>query len=427
METAESPSPLAQREIQGAAHLRATRLTVFTILAYQGYAFSLLGVAAPFIATGFGLDQSGIARMYAWISLNSLGALLLSRMADRIGRRRILLFTLVATPLCSLGAALAHQTDWFILFEIIVYAAVGAAITSSIVMLAEASTIDKRSQEQGVANLASGFGGGVCVVAAPIIAYFGWSWRWLFALPVLGLLLLPPMLRLIPESRRWQNAADAGATSVSRFYDVFRRRYRARSIPLIIATLIGETAGAAIPTWIYFHAVSVVHLSPAKGSAILLIGGAVSIFGLALGVRMSERFGRVRTVVILGFAGIGGVLAFYWGPPAGFLYPTLWLTLAHTWFATTGRGLTVAANSAVTELFPTALRGTIIGWLLLCIAIAAIGAQASIAILAKPFGSLSNVVGWIALLTIPSVAIWGFFIDETGGMALEAAARESAG
>jgi hypothetical protein len=38
---------------------------------------------------------------------------------------------------------------------------------------------------------------------------------------------------------------------------------------------------------------------------------------------------------------------------------------------------------------------------------------------------LSNVVGWLAFLTIPSVLIWGFFIDETKGLPLEAAAGET--
>jgi MFS family permease len=291
-------------------------------------------------------------------------------------------------------------------------------------MLAEASTIDKRSEEQGLANLAMGIGGGLCVILAPLIGHFGISWRWLFALPVLGLVLLPFMVRLIPESRRWEHAATAGITEKVRFYDVFGSAYRSRSIPLVIATLIGEVSGAAVPTWIYFHAVSVVHLSPAKGSLILLVGGTLSIAGLALGIWMAERVGRVYTVVILGLAGVVGILAFYWGPPANIRWPTLWLLLAHAWFATTGRGLTVAANSAVTELFPTAMRGTIIGWLLFCIALAAIAAQASISILARPLGGLSNVVGWLALLTIPSVAIWGLFIDETRGLSLEAAARE---
>ena len=64
------------------------------------------------------------------------------------------------------------------------------------------------------------------------------------------------------------------------------------------------------------------------------------------------------------------------------------------------------------------------GWLTLCAAIAAIAAQVTIAVLAKPLGGLSNVVGWISLLTIPCVLIWLFFIDETRGLTLEAASRE---
>jgi MFS family permease len=91
------------------AHGRKTTRSLFGILCYQGYAFAILGVGAPFIGKSFGLDQSGIARMYAWISLNSIGALVLSRMADRIGRRRILRFGLLITPLGSLGALLASS------------------------------------------------------------------------------------------------------------------------------------------------------------------------------------------------------------------------------------------------------------------------------------------------------------------------------
>jgi predicted MFS family arabinose efflux permease len=237
-------------------------------------------------------------------------------------------------------------------------------------------------------------------------------------------MLVPLMIRMIPESRRWEHVAATGVAAQSRFYDVFRPAYRGRALPLLIATLIGEVSGAAVPTWIYYHAVTVVGLSPSKGSVILLVGGTISTAGLALGALMANRIGRVRTIVILGLVGIVGILAFYWGPPANCGWPTLWLLLAHAWFSTTGRGLQVAANSAVTELFPTALRGTIMGWLLFCIAFSAISAQASIALLANRFGGLSNVVGWLALLTIPCVLIWGLFIDETRGLSLEAAARE---
>ena len=405
-------------------HGRATLRAVATILCYQGYAFALLGVAAPFIAKTFALDESGIAQMYAWISLNSVGALLLSRMADRIGRRRIMLLTLIATPVCSLGAAIATRTRWFIVCEIVAYAGIGAAMTSSFVMMAEALPISERSRGQGVANFAHGLGGAVCVIFAPLLAYLTLSWRWLFALPGVAIVFVPMMIRTLPESQRWERAASAGVAERSRFYDIFGPRYRGRAIPLIIATLIGEISGVAVPTWVYYHAVTVIGLAPSNGAAILLIGGTIGTAGVALGVWMAERIGRVRTIVTLGFAGIGGVLAFYWGPPTGFAWPTLWLIVANSWFSTTGRGLLVAANSAVTELFPTALRGTIMGWILLCVTFSAIIAQTTIALLAARMGGLSNVVGWLALLTIPCMLIWGLFIDETRGLSLEAAAQE---
>lgn len=387
--------------------------------------FSILGVGAPFIGKSFGLGQSGIAGMYAWISVNSIGALVLSRMADRIGRRRILMLGLIVTPLCSLGAALSSSAAWFIVFEILVYAAIGAAFGSAIVMMAEALPIAKRSEGQGWANLGIAAGGGVCVILAPILARFGLSWRWMPAVAAAGIVLAPAMMRRLPESRRWERAAASGAASESHFYDVFGRGYRRRTIPLLAATLLGEASGVAVTTWIYYHAVTVVKLSPAQGSIILLAGGAISTAGLVIGARMAESIGRVRSVLTLGLAGIAGVLAYYWGPPAHCGWPMLWLLAAQTWFATAGRGMQVAANSAVTELFPTALRGTIMGWLTLTVAFSAIGAQAAIAILAKPLGGLSNVVGWISLLGIPAALIWGLFIDETRGLSLEAASREA--
>ena len=68
------------------------------------------------------------------------------------------------------------------------------------------------------------------------------------------------------------------------------------------------------------------------------------------------------------------------------------------------------------------------GWLTLTIAFSAIGAQAAIAVLAKPLGGLSNVVGWISLLGIPSaIGPRGLFIDETRGLSLEVASRETPG
>jgi MFS family permease len=405
-------------------HSRATVRAVLALLYYQGYAFAILGVAAPFIAKSFALDQSGIARMYAWISVNAFAALVLSRMADRIGRRRILLLCLVITPVCSMGAALSSNITRFIFFEVLAYAAIGATFASSYVMLAEALPIARRAKGQGYALFAISAGGGVCVILAPLLAHFGLSWRWLLAVPGAGIFFLPLLIRLLPESERWQRAVASGAAGAGRFYHVFGAAYRRRTIPLIAATLLGEMVGAAVATWPFYHATTEVGLSPSATSMMMLVGGTIGIAGLAIGAWASERYGRVRSIVVLGIVSIVGTLGFYWGPPKDFAWPVMWLIGAQIWMSAAGRGTVVAANSAVTELFPTALRGTIMGWLTLCVAIAAVGAEVIIATLAKPLGGLSNVVGWLSLLIIPTVIIWGLFIDETRGLSLESAAHE---
>ena len=119
-----------------------------------------------------------------------------------------------------------------------------------------------------------------------------------------------------------------------------------------------------------------------------------------------------------------GSLFFYWGPPVGFTTPAMWLGAGFGWLSLAVNAATVAGNSAATELFPTALRGTMIGWFTLMAAIAAVSSQVAIAIFADRTGGLSIVVGYLALLAIPSAIIFGLFIEETRGLSLEVAARE---
>src|SRR5713226_4240710 len=114
------------------ARARQFLVIICAMLFYQGYTMSVNGIGAPFIARSFHLGQSGISGLYAWVSISAFGALLLSRMADRIGRRRVLLLCTAGTPLCSLAVALAPSTTLFALFDIFLYSFITASISSSI-------------------------------------------------------------------------------------------------------------------------------------------------------------------------------------------------------------------------------------------------------------------------------------------------------
>ena len=86
----------------------------------------------------------------------------------------------------------------------------------------------------------------------------------------------------------------------------------------------------------------------------------------------------------------------------------------------------VGGNSLGTELFPTAIRGAMMGWYSLIGAAAAITGQTLIAVLAGRIGGLSIVVGYLSLLAIPNAIIVALLLPETRGLSLEAAAMEEA-
>jgi len=400
--------------------------SIATVLAFESFAMSVNGIGSPWIAKSFHLGESGIAGLFAWISLSALVALGLSRMSDRLGRRRLLLACMAGTAVSALAAALATNIVAFALCEIALYAFTGATIAGGIVILAEELPIEERARGQSWGGLGMGLGGGLCLILMPMVASRH-SWRWLLVLAsVLGVAALWRASRVIPESGRWQRAAAAGATSASSFYDVFGPIYRRRAITILACTLLANIAEVAATSWPYFHLVSGVNLAPGTASVLMLLGGGVGMLGFPLGARSCEHYGRIPTILVAGIMTGISALAFYWGPPAHFGLSSLWIEVTFCSFTAGMSAGRVGGYSLATELFPTAIRGAMMGWFVLINAAAAVSAQSMIAVLAARVGGLSIVVGYLSLLAIPNGILVALFLPETRGLSLEAASMEEA-
>ena len=419
--TPPTPEDLAA---DSATRERATVAALLAMLFYQGFAAAIISVASPWIGKSFHLDGAGIARLFAWISLSAFGALALSRMIDRYGRRRMILWCVAAIPVCSIGAAIATSLLWFAIFQIALYAMVGAAGSGCVVMLSEELPIARRARGQSFGGLAAAVGAGLCVFLMPIFDAFGWSWRWMFVISAAGIAILPAMARLLPESERWELSDASGINTRTRFYDVFQPLYRKRSITMILCALAGNISTTAANAFGYYHAVSVVGMSSAATSTMTIVAGGLGLLGFPLGAWTSERFGRVPTIVAFGIAITAGHLWYFWGPPPHFAWPFWWLASGFFWFNVCDNAGTVGANAAATELFPTPLRGTMIGWFALVGAIGSVISNAAVALLANKMGGMSIVVGALSIVGIPAAIAFGLLIDETRGMSLEMSAKE---
>jgi len=396
------------------------------VLGFQGYAAAIPTIAAPWFRLDFHLNDPAMARVFAGFALSSFGALALARMADRVGRRWVLTWSAVAMPLAALGASLAQNVLAFVGCIILVEAFIGAALTCSVVMLAEILPVPRRADGQSWAGLASAAGGGLCVFLAPICARLGVSWRWMLAIPVTGIAVLPMVVRSIPESVQWKRQAREGEPPRTHFYGIFVPLYRRRAVTLITCSLLAAISVEGVTSYSYFHAVSVIGLSADFASALTIIGGGLGMVGFPLGAWAAERFGRVPTVVASGTVTSVVALAYFWGPPGHFDHPAMWLGAAYLFMNATTNATLVASYAAITELLPTALRGTMMGWLALTSAFGSLAAESCIATLAAATGGISVMTGWLSLLGIPGALLFGMAIDETRGLSLDAAAKEAA-
>jgi MFS family permease len=401
--------------------------SIATVFCFQGFAMSINGIGAPFIAKSFNLGESGIATLFAWISISAIGALGLSRMIDRLGRRRMLLVSMAGTAVSALAAAVATNYAAFALCEIALFAFIGATVSGGVVILAEELPIELRARGQSWGGLGLGLGGGLCLTLMPLVTSHR-SWRWMLVLAsAMGVVALRRAARVITESGRWQRAAASGTTAASSFYDVFGKFYRRRAITVLFCSLLGNIAGIAASSWAYFHLVSVVGLKPGLASGLMLVGGGgVGMLGFPLGARGCERYGRIPTIFVAGVMTSLGAVAFYWGPPTDLPLRWLWIEVTYRCFTAGLSAGQVGGNSLGTELFPTAIRGAMMGWYSLIGAAASVTAQTLIAVLATRIGGLSIVVGYLSLLALPNAIIVALLLPETRGLSLEAAAMEEA-
>ena len=160
---------------------------IILLLVYQGYTLSVSGIASPWIAKSFHLSQPALARLFAWMSISAFGSMLLARLADRVGRRLIILSSLVLAPVFALGAALAPWAWLFALFQVLISALLGGSVSSATVMLAEELPMEQRARGQACGAAASAVGGVLGYIVIPFLLKWGYEWEWLFAPSVAGM------------------------------------------------------------------------------------------------------------------------------------------------------------------------------------------------------------------------------------------------
>ncbi|WP_154988229.1 3-(3-hydroxy-phenyl)propionate transporter MhpT [Klebsiella grimontii] len=246
----------------------------FMVALMEGLDLQAAGIAAVGMAQAFALDKMQMGWIFSAGILGLLpGALAGGMLADRYGRKRILLGSVLLFGLFSIATALAWNYPTLLLARLLTGVGLGAALPNLIALTSEAA--GPRFRGRAVSLMYCG------VPIGAALGFFGLAAAWQTVFWVGGivpLLLVPLLLRWLPESPVFQRSAQG--------------------VPLR-ALLAPGNATATLLLWLcYFFTLLVVYML-INWLPMLLVGQGFSA-SEAAGVMFVLQFGAACGTLLLG-------------------------------------------------------------------------------------------------------------------------------
>ncbi|KWK41800.1 MFS transporter [Burkholderia stagnalis] len=201
----------------------ATTLALcFAIALLEGLDLQSVGVAAPRMAREFGLTVSQMGLAFSAGTFGLLpGAMLGGRLADRFGRKRVLIASVVLFGLLSIATAQVSSFAMLVAVRVLTGIGLGGAMPNLIALSSEA--VEPRARSSAVAAMYCGipFGGVVASLIGVLLAG-DTEWRHIFYVGGAGpLLLVPLLIGMLPESRAYLDVAGTDAARASVAHTLF--------------------------------------------------------------------------------------------------------------------------------------------------------------------------------------------------------------
>ena len=172
----------------------------------EGLDIQSMGLAAPRMAPVLGLTRDQLGPVFSASIVGLLiGAVICGRLADRFGRKRVLVACLLVFGVFSLATAAARSFDALLLVRLIAGLGLGGALPNLVALAAEAVTPEHRAGLVTRITCGLPFGG---VIAGLVAANL--DWQDIFYIGGAAPLLLAPFVcSRLPEFQAFLEARDA--------------------------------------------------------------------------------------------------------------------------------------------------------------------------------------------------------------------------
>jgi AAHS family 4-hydroxybenzoate transporter-like MFS transporter len=379
----------------------------FLVVALDGFDVAIVGHIAPALRAEWGLGVAALGPLFAAGLFGlMIGALVVGPLADRYGRKAMLIASVVCFGAASAVSALSNDIVTLNLLRFLTGLGLGGAMPTAITLTSEFCPSRRRSSLVTIMfcgfTLGSAIGG---LVAAQVVTSYGWR-PLLIAGGIAPLALAPVLWWAMPESVRYLAGRRDGAPKVTAILRrlapgadlegaTFTGSHERQQSP--VRALFAPTlrAGTLLLWLTFFMSLLVVYLL-SNWMPTLIQRSGLSLRGASL-ITATFQVGGTVGAIALGWLmdrlnphqvlGVAYLAAAAFVTMMGLATTTPWLmTLAVFGAGFCVSGSQVGANALAAGFYPTACRATGVSWAL------GIGRGGSIA--GSLVGGLMLTQGW---------------------------------
>ncbi|WP_461226138.1 MFS transporter [Lacticaseibacillus suihuaensis] len=172
----------------------------------SGYAIQISGTAISVAQRQLNLSSAWVGLIGAGTLIGLAGSLLVGKLADRVGRRRLLLANMWGLALVSLGQLVTVQLGWTLVFRVLAGLMIAVDYTAGNTLLIEWLPFKDSGRLQSHLVIYWTLGFIAASFAATFISGFGaWNWRLMMVSPVVPALITAVFRNLakLPTSPSW--------------------------------------------------------------------------------------------------------------------------------------------------------------------------------------------------------------------------------
>lgn len=362
---------------------------------------TLFTQTVEFAADDFGVGKSGVGIGGAIVRAGIVLVLPIAALGDRIGRRRVIIGLAYAAPVISALGAVAPSFPLLVASQTL-GRPLGLALDFMVAVVAtEEMPRNSRAYAVSVLAMASGLGAGVAIAGLPLADLSPSSWRLVYLIALVWLVVALDIARRLPETHRFE-----------RPHVVAPRLDRRRLAVVGSIALLGNLFIA--PASLFQNG----YLKDERGFSATMIAVFTAVtagpafIGLVIGGRVADISGRRRIIAVAVPVGAAFAVVSYsvGGPP-------MWLAvfLAGTIGAIAYPALAVYR----TELFPTGNRSRASGLLTAAALLGGITGLLLMGALLDDGYSHGVVIGGLAIAQIAVVVVVLVWLPETAHQELE--------